>query len=78
MRLIKKSILKIKKCVQICTTIFVILVERLRKLQKECLEMILQNIENQSNLRLAVSYKDRKSIKSTQAVSYKDRRNPGF
>ena len=57
MRLIKKSILKIKKCVQICTTIFVILVERLRKLQKECLEMILQRIENQSNLRLAVSYK---------------------
>ena len=67
MRLIKKSILKIKKCVQICTTIFVILVERLRKLQKECLEMILQNIENQSNLRLAVSYKDRKSIKSTSS-----------
>lgn len=67
MRLIKKSILKIKKCVQICTTIFVILVERLRKLQKECLEMILQRIENQSNLRLAVSYKDRKSIKSTSS-----------
>ena len=50
MRLIKKSILKIKKRVQICTTIFVILVERLRKLQKECLEMILQRIENQSYL----------------------------